>query len=293
MEPSIIMPATIRNLSLSLRSKNHTALFQCVGNKPLMKKVFWGVFFMLTLLGCESKSNIDHPSNLVPTGTTIGLMETTEYYPIPTGTPSPSMPPTEKPAASPSSTLIPTETPTITLTPTETATPTDLPQRVVLYPLNHQWQSLNNCHRASIATLMGYYDIWFAQHDYDVAMDNLADFLVPYGLTARIYDVRYAVVPTHDAVRWLLAEGIPVIVGQNLSSDDHTWHYRVAYGYDDSTGEILSDDPLLGPGLQHAYERFDQLSKTRGQVIPVYPLALDEMIEATMRNWQMKLIAYP
>jgi len=193
----------------------------------------------------------------------------------------------------PSSNQTPNYTPTMTSTPTETATPTDLPRRVILSPMNHQWQTLNNCHRASIAALMGYYDVWFTQHDYDVAMDSLQDFLVPYGLAARVYGIQYAVVPMHEVVRWLMAEGIPAIVGQRLSIDDNSWHYRVVHGYDDSSREIISDDPLLGPDLHHSYERFDQLSRTSGQVIPVYPLELDEMIKTTMHDWQMKLINYP
>jgi len=258
-----------------------------------LKCMVIGFILALGLLGCESTSHINQESKVIPPGTQMGLIETTAQLQIPTETPEPSKTATSKSTASPSSTPMPTYTPTITLTPTQTAMPTDLPRRVNLSPLNHQWQTLNNCHRASIATLMGYYDVWFTQHDYDVAMDSLQDFLVPYGLTARIYAIRYAVVPMHDVVRWLLAEGIPVIVGQNLTSDDNTWHYRVVHGYDDSTGEFISDDPLLGPGLRHSYERFDQLSRTHGQVIPVYPLELDKMIETTMRNWQMKLITYP
>jgi hypothetical protein len=140
---------------------------------------------------------------------------------------------------------------------------------------------------------MGYYDVWFDQHDYDVAMDSLQGFLSPYGLTARNYSIQYAVVPMHDVVRWLLAEGIPLIVGQSLSVDDNTWHYRVAYGYDDAAQEIITDDPLLGPNLRLSYESFDRLSKLVGQVIPVYPSDKDELIADTMRRWQMKRIEYP
>jgi hypothetical protein len=57
---------------------------------------------------------------------------------------------------------------------------------------------------------MGFYDVWFNQDEYDVAMDSLPDFVSPYGLTARIYAVRYTEVPSSYAVRWFLAEGIPV-----------------------------------------------------------------------------------
>ena len=101
-----------------------------------------------------------------------------------------------------------TSSPTLTTTyiPTKTITPTALPKHVYLSPLNHQWQSLNNCHRASIAILMGYYDVWFTQHEFDIAMDSLADFVSVYGLTSRVYNVHYSDVKPSDAVRWLLAE---------------------------------------------------------------------------------------
>jgi hypothetical protein len=245
------------------------------------------------LLGCIPTTQLNPESNSEIASTAIRPDSTITITPTPTETPGLSRIAMDTPASTGSSTPTRTDTPTITAIPTETAIPTDLPRRVMLSPMNHQWQTLNNCHRASIATIMGYYDVWFGQHDYDVAMDNLQEFLAPYGLTARIYSIHYAVVPMHDVVRWLLAENIPAIVGQNLSRGDNTWHYRVVRGYDDASREIVSDDPLLGPGLHHAYEVFDQLSRTSGQVIPVYPLEMDEMIDTTMRRWQMKLITYP
>jgi hypothetical protein len=159
--------------------------------------------------------------------------------------------------------------------------------------MNHQWQSLNNCHRASIATLMAYYDVWFTQHDYDLGMDNLDEFVSSYGLSARVYAIRYSPQSASDMVRWLLAEEIPVIVGQDLTSEDNTWHYRVAYGYNDIAQEITLADPLLGPNLNLSYETFNKLARGDGQVIPVYPIEKDEMIQSQMKAWQMKLIAYP
>jgi len=168
-----------------------------------------------------------------------------------------------------------------------------LPASARLGPLNHQWQTLNNCHRASIAILMGFYDVWFTQHDYNLGMDNLAEFAADYGLTARVYAIRYSPQPATQIVRWLLAERIPVIVGQNLSRQEHTWHYRVAYGYSDATQEILLDDPLLGADLRLSYETFNILSHGLGHFIPVYPIELDEQIQSQMRAWDMKLIEYP
>jgi hypothetical protein len=199
---------------------------------------------------------------------------------------------TNQPSNTPFGTSTPTRTTTVIATSTETLTPTAFPPRVYLGPTNHQWQSINNCHRASIAILMGYYGFWFDQDDYDVAMDNLADFVSTYGLTARIYAIRYAQVPPSYAVRWLLAEGVPVIAGQKLSIEDNTWHYRVVHGYNDLTQSFTIDDPLLG-NIEMSYETFDRLARGDGQVIPVYPVEKDEVIAETMSGWQMKLIKYP
>jgi hypothetical protein len=202
-----------------------------------------------------------------------------------------NIPPTITPSATPTPTNTPSQT--VSPTPTITPTPTQLPESASLAPLNHQWQTLNNCHRASIATLMGFYDVWFSQHDHDLAMDNLGDFVSDYGLNARVYSIRYSPKSANEIVRWLLAENIPVIVGQDLASDDDTWHYRVAYGYDAATQKIFLADPLLGPNLILSFEAFDELARGVGHVIPVYPEALDEMIQSQMKAWQMKLIKYP
>ena len=211
-----------------------------------------------------------------------------------TSAPSPTLTPYDTSTSTVTSTLSPTvtDTPTETTIPTITLTPTELPGQVFLSPMNHQWQTMNNCHRASIAILMGYYDVWFQQDDYILGMDNLAEFVSDYGLNARVYAVRYAEVQANFAVRWLLAEKIPVIVGQRLSREEDTWHYRVVHGYNDSTSAFSIDDPLLG-NIEMTYETFDTLSRGDGQIIPVYPQELDEMVVRTMKNWSMKLIRYP
>ena len=212
--------------------------------------------------------------------------------PLPSITP---IPPSNTPFPTPPPTLIPsiTPTPSQTKTPTQTTTPTALPPQIYLGPLNHQWQTLNNCHRASIATLMGFYNVWMDQHEHDLGMDNLAEFVSPYGLTARIYMIRYSRQTASDIVRWLLAEEIPVIVGQDLTLDDNTWHYRVVHGYNDDTQEIIVDDPLLGPDLRYSYEDFNELASGVGQFIPVYPKEHEELIQSQMKTWEMKLFEYP
>lgn len=221
----------------------------------------------------------------VSTDITAHLMRSGRPHTI--DTPQPSHTPTVTPSPSK------TPTSTSTLTPTRTLTPTPLPPHAFLEPMNHQWQTLNNCHHASIAILLGYYDIWFTQHDFLEGMDDINNLISPYGLTSRIYLVAYAVVPSSDAIRWLLAEGIPVIVGQKVSTSDSTWHYRVIRGYDDGNEEFFVDDSLLGPNHRISYQDFNKLSRGDGQIIPVYPLEKDEMIAETMKAWQMKLFEYP
>ena len=250
-----------------------------------MKLVLGGVITIILLVFIVSACGANATTEIVATTITTTIS-------VPTTTPTATnIPPTSTPSATPTLTNTPTET--VSSTPTITPTPTELPGSASLAPLNHQWQTLNNCHRASIATLMGFYDVWFSQHDHDLAMDNLGDFVSDYGLNARVYSIRYSPKSAHEIVRWLLAENIPVIVGQDLASDDDTWHYRVAYGYDATTRKIFLDDPLLGPNLILSFETFDELARGVGHVIPVYPEALDEMIQSQMKAWQMKLIKYP
>ena len=124
-------------------------------------------------------------------------------------------------------------------------------------------------------------------------MDGLTDLVEPYGLTARMYLIRYATLSSSEAVRWLLAEDVPVIMGQRLSSQDSTWHYRVVHGYDDTHLEFIVDDPYFGPNCRISYETFDTLASGSGNIIPVYPKEKDDLIHTTMSAWQMKLIVYP
>lgn len=249
------------------------------------------VYLIMSMLICACTATLDS------TDSTVSVLSSNTNSKVPTAnieTTRPTDIPTPR-----LDTAIPTPHPSTTPTPiavpasTSSATPTTFPARVQLSPLNHQWQTLNNCHRASIAILMAFYDVWFTQHDYDLGMDNLDEFVAPYGLSASVYAVRYATQQTSDIVRWLLAEDIPVIIGQDLARDNNTWHYRVAYGYDDASQEIFLDDPLIGPNFRLSYEMFNSLSRGVGQLIPVYPSEMDEFVQEQMKAWQMKLIEYP
>ena len=258
-------------------------------------KRFFVLFFAISLVRCSNNLQADF-GEIAP-GEVKVTSETSTQEVASIGVPTSTSLSTSTPFISLTSTTTVTPTPSATATPTETTiptitlTPTALPGQAYLSPMNHQWQTLNNCHRASIAILMAYYDVWFQQDDYVLGMDDLAEFVSEYGLTARIYSVRYAEIQANYVVRWLLAEGIPVIVGQRLSREDNTWHYRVIHGYNDGAGVFFVDDPLLG-NIQMSYDSFDSLARGEGQVIPVYPQEMDEMVVRAMMGWRMKLLEY-
>jgi endoglucanase Acf2 len=194
---------------------------------------------------------------------------------------------TSTPAPTQTATLVPTRTSTATPAPTEV-----LSSRVFLSPMNNQWQTQNNCERASIAIALGYYDIWVDQHDVEYCVHELPAEISKYGLYGRIFRVGTGDPVTMDyVVRWLLSRDIPVIVGGVVSRSDSTRHYRVVQGYDDIAGIFFINDPLLGQ-FEMDYEEFNYIGRTAGysvlgDIIPVYPRDLDQMIIDQMRSWGM------
>jgi hypothetical protein len=213
--------------------------------------------------------------------------------PLPTATPTP----TETPE--PTDTPLPTATPTPTPTPTPTASPTPLPESVLLEPMNHQWQTHNNCGPASVAILLGYYGHSVTQQKVNERLPpgprpcDTVSYMSRYGLTARLYILPSPRFRRPAPIRLLLANRIPVIVHQQLSSEDPLGHYRVIHGYDDASGEFISDDPLLGPGLRLSYRTFTTLSHPGSAFfIPVYPPEADPLVQSLMESLGLKSRAH-
>lgn len=204
----------------------------------------------------------------------------------PTDTPSPS------PTATATSTPIPVPTSTPTLTPTPTSVPTSLPGAVLLEPVNHQQQTLNNCGPASVAILLGYYDHWVIQREVaeesaHVSYPCFAPYYVSrYGLMARVYRFPVDRELRLQTVRLMLANDIPVLVVQQLSRGSDVSHWRVIQGYDDAANEFVSDDPLLGADYRISYDMFVELlgGSAAGFVVPVYPPEMDPLVQSIMRE---------
>ncbi len=161
--------------------------------------------------------------------------------------------------------------------------------------MNYQWQTLNNCGPASIAILLGYYDHWITQHKINEQVSpgpspcDIVDYMPQYELMARAYESP----PSRDPTRQLLANGIPVIANQQLEIGSDIGHYRVIRGYDDTSREFISDDPLQrkGPGFRIAYDTFSRLSN-HGAVIAVYPPEMDALVQSLMGDLGMSEIVY-
>jgi hypothetical protein len=89
-----------------------------------------------------------------------------------------------------------------------------------------------------------------------------------------------------QTVRLMLANGIPVLVVQQLSSGSDVSHWRVFQGYDDAAQEFVSDDPLFGADYRLSYDVFVDLlgGSAAGFVVPVYPPEVDPLVQSMMRE---------
>jgi hypothetical protein len=162
----------------------------------------------------------------------------------------------------------------------------------MLEPMNHQWQTYNNCGPASVAVLLAYYGHWVTQLDVNEYMPgglaNLEECLSHYQLMARAYATSMTS-PAPEPIRRLLANHIPVIVGQRLSEERDIGHFRIVRGYDDASGEFILDDPLIDAYLRIPYDTFAWLSDP-GSITPVYPPEMDSLVQSLMEELGMREI---
>ena len=193
---------------------------------------------------------------------------------------------TPQPTATLTQTPLPSSTPTPTHTQTPTPTFTPLPARARLAPMNYQAQTLENCGPASVAILLGYYDHRVTQEQVNQLLlphsspCEIAGYVSQYKLMARAYEPAHA-----EAIRRMLANGIPVIVAQRLEPGSDISHYRVVKGYDNVAGEFLADDPLQskGPNLRIPYDIFVRMSSFGG-FVSVYPPEKDALVRSLVKD---------
>jgi len=158
---------------------------------------------------------------------------------------------------------------TSTPVPGPTSSPTPLPDLVYLEPMAHQWQTRDNCGPASIAIVLSYYGYEATQHEVRDGLPSRPGAIQEYLFGYDLWTQEYSLKGRCNVLRVMLANGIPVIVGQRLSRERDIAHFRVIRGYDHRTRDFISDDPLLGPDLRISYEDMEWLSDADAVMFPV------------------------
>ncbi len=174
-------------------------------------------------------------------------------------------------------------------TPTPALDP--LPNQVLLEPMLHDWQKMNNCGPTTVAMALSYYDRLLTQfdtapalkggpNDKNVSPSEIASYVRNQGFGARV-----RVNGDLEVVRQLVGNGIPVIVEQWLDRPDEelTGHYRVVRGYNEATEEFIVNDSFSGPRLRFSYAEFDRLWRPFNRsYIPIYDLAREPLVKAIL-----------
>ncbi len=153
--------------------------------------------------------------------------------------------------------------------------------------MTHQQQTFNNCCYASVAISLSYYGHQVPQQEAREQIQALQDDEGPFLRGFQLMSRGYIYPPSRDPIRLLLANGIPVVIVQWLSTERPIGHCRVIHGYDDVTKEFISDDPLLGSDYHISYGMFGWLSGGGGNFMAVYPPEMDALVQSLMD--EMKL----
>src|SRR5437867_5950459 len=159
---------------------------------------------------------------------------------LPSGAASPALSASasSKPEASPAATESPRpSTASITVAPTAT--------RALLQPMQHEFETWNNCAPVTAEMVLSYYGISKRQTEiapvlrphaknFSVRMDQIAAYLAQFGLEGQPL-----IGGTLPKLKALISNNIPVVVEDQLSLQDDYGHFRVARGFDDAASVVI------------------------------------------------------
>lgn len=162
------------------------------------------------------------------------------------------------------------------LTPTPippTPTPEPLPVRVVLPGMGVIKQTFNNCGPANLTQVLNFWG-------YDITQEEIASYLKPNSedrnvspwqiadyVNERTFGQYRAIARsagTFEMVKRFITKGYPVVIEKGYEVPGQGWygHYLTVFGYDDSLGEMYSQDSYLGPfdgsGRTDKYDAVDK-----------------------------------
>lgn len=164
-----------------------------------------------------------------------------------------------------------------------------LPTQVLLSPMLHDWQKMNNCAPTTVAMALSYYGRILTQFDTAPALKGGPQDknVSPSEIVAYLRDQGFGgIVRVNgdiEILQRLVSNGIPVIVEQWLDrpDDELTGHYRLVRGYDRTTQEIIVNDSYNGPRLRFSYAEFDRLWRPFNRTyIPVYLPEREAVVKA-------------
>lgn len=157
----------------------------------------------------------------------------------------------------------PTPTPVPTATPT--ALPTSIPDSVILDGLIHEWQQMNNCGPATLATLLTYWGWQGDQRDTRLYLRPNFSTVDDKNVSPEEM-VRYIQSQTGLQALWriggdvallkrLVAAGFPLIVEKGFQPPKEDWmgHYQAINGYDDGRGRFITQDSYIDKNLPLPY----------------------------------------
>lgn len=183
----------------------------------------------------------------------------------------PTSTPTATPAPTATATPTATHTPTATLSPPPTATPSPTPLVrtppttgiIMINPLPHVSQYLNNCGPASASMVLAHFGISQSQkeiarslrpssEDINVRLEELADYLSGQGL-----NTRYGVEGSPALLALCVSNGVPVVIESWIEYHGGMGHFRVVRGFDADARQLIMHDPLGGADLRFSYDALD------------------------------------
>jgi predicted double-glycine peptidase len=160
-------------------------------------------------------------------------------------------------------------------------------------PLTFISQTLNNCGPASVAEVLQYYGVQRTQAQVaqvlrpNLPVYGMSLYGVPFYAETAGMQAAGGVAGTDALLKAFIANGIPVIVSDQVSVADHTRHFRPIDGYDDAAGWFIGSDPYLGPNHKIGYADFDDIwAISNNRWVAIYPPDKQPLVDAVLsRAW--------
>jgi tetratricopeptide (TPR) repeat protein len=161
--------------------------------------------------------------------------------------------------------------------------------RVLLQPMQHEYETWNNCAPVTSEMVLSYYGISKRQTEiapilrpsaknFSVRMDQISGYLNQFGLESQPL-----IGGSLAELKALVSNNIPVVVEDQLSLQEDYGHFRVVRGFDDAAGVLIFGDSYYGPTNRLSYSLYQELWKRHNfSFMPVYKPASRALVQAIL-----------